>query len=224
MARIDAPPRGRWQPADRAGRRWRASAAIVLHGVLRGGVTVELRHLRVDVRRDADRASLLRLVEAVVPPPAVARAAPPPPAAPPRHRADPQPPPLATVPRAPQPTVPPVEAITAQAAPVAAAPASAAPVAAAPASAASAPPRTALLDTPESRAAIRALARQPLLSERAASATGIPLPIGKEQKLANGVDAAKYGDCSKGEYALGGMGLLSLPFYVAAELSGKCAK
>jgi hypothetical protein len=42
--------------------------------------------------------------------------------------------------------------------------------------------------------------------------------------LAQGVDAAHKGDCAKGEFAGGGMGLLSAPFLLAAEAMGKCAR
>jgi hypothetical protein len=31
-------------------------------------------------------------------------------------------------------------------------------------------------------------------------------------------------DCSKGQFALAGMGLLSLPFLVLAEVRGRCAR
>jgi hypothetical protein len=41
--------------------------------------------------------------------------------------------------------------------------------------------------------------------------------------LANGIAAAHKGDCSKGEYTGGGMGLLSAPFLLAAEAMGKCS-
>ncbi|MBW8759084.1 MAG: hypothetical protein JF586_15850 [Burkholderiales bacterium] len=41
--------------------------------------------------------------------------------------------------------------------------------------------------------------------------------------LAQGIDAAHKGDCGKGEYLGGGMGLLSAPFLLAAEALGKCA-
>ena len=41
--------------------------------------------------------------------------------------------------------------------------------------------------------------------------------------LARGIDAAHKGDCSKGDFAGGGMGLISLPFLVAAEALGNCS-
>ncbi len=41
--------------------------------------------------------------------------------------------------------------------------------------------------------------------------------------LANGIESAHKGDCSKGQYLGGGMGLLSAPFLLAAEAMGSCA-
>ena len=72
------------------------------------------------------------------------------------------------------------------------------------------------------RRAIREAARQPLLSERAAQATGQPFRRGAE-RLADAASGAGKGDCLKGEYAGGGMGLLSLPFLAVAAARGDCA-
>lgn len=44
------------------------------------------------------------------------------------------------------------------------------------------------------------------------------------ERLANNVREAGKGDCAKGEYAGGGMGLLSLPFLAIAAAAGNCAK
>jgi len=41
--------------------------------------------------------------------------------------------------------------------------------------------------------------------------------------LAQGLDAAHKGDCMKGDYLGGGMGLLSAPLLLANEMLGKCA-
>jgi hypothetical protein len=80
-----------------------------------------------------------------------------------------------------------------------------------------------LLDSAASRQAIRDAARGPLLAERAAAATGIE-PVSAAEKLSQGAAAAGLGDCMKGDYAGGGMGLLSLPFLALAAASGRCAK
>ena len=88
---------------------------------------------------------------------------------------------------------------------------------------ASAPKQERLLDNAATRQAIRDAARGPLLSERAATATGIA-PVTAAERLSNGAAAAAKGDCGKGEFAGGGMGLLSLPFLVAAAATGQCAR
>ena len=41
--------------------------------------------------------------------------------------------------------------------------------------------------------------------------------------MARNIAAAHKGDCGKGEYLGGGMGLLSAPFLLAAEAMGKCS-
>ena len=63
-----------------------------------------------------------------------------------------------------------------------------------------------------------------MLSERAASAMGDGAPIGPEAKLGRQIQQAGNGECLKGEFAGGGMGLLSLPFWLLAEARGKCSK
>jgi len=80
-----------------------------------------------------------------------------------------------------------------------------------------------LLDSAASRQAIRDAARGPLLAERAASATGIE-PESAAEKLSKAAAAAGMGDCLKGEYGGGGMGLLSLPFLALAAARGRCAR
>lgn len=86
------------------------------------------------------------------------------------------------------------------------------------------PVREPLLGTDATRRAIRQAARDPLLSERAASAMGDGAPIGPEAKLGRQIQQAGNGECLKGEFAGGGMGLLSLPFWLLAEARGKCSK
>ena len=106
------------------------------------------------------------------------------------------------------------------------APAAEAPPAAAPAPSAPAPSRGRLLDNAATQAAIREAARQPLLSERAASATGIA-PRTDAQRLSEGVRQAAKGDCLRdpavtqiGPIGLGG--LLGLPGLAARVISGDC--
>jgi hypothetical protein len=90
---------------------------------------------------------------------------------------------------------------------------------------ASAPPPVpgSLMDSEATRQAIRQAARQPLLSERAATATGEPFRTA-DGRLAEAAAQAGKGDCLKGEYFGGGAGLLSLPFLAAAVVRGQCAK
>ena len=109
--------------------------------------------------------------------------------------------------------------------------------------AASAPPRDLkFLDSAATRQAIRAVARGDTLASAGNALThedagsellaadgshaGMTrnLPIASSAvALAQGVDAAHKGDCGKGEYLGGGMGLLSTPFLLAAEAMGKCS-
>lgn len=83
---------------------------------------------------------------------------------------------------------------------------------------------TSLLDSAATRRAIRAAARAPLLDERAAAATGAPARATAEQRLGSEVQRAARGDCLKGEFLGGGMGLLSLPFLAAAALRDQCRR
>lgn len=89
-----------------------------------------------------------------------------------------------------------------------------------PASSASAPlPR--LLDTGATRRAILDAARTTSWQERGDQAIA-QTHLRPEQKLGRDVAESARGNCAKGEFAGGGLGLLSLPFFVAAEVSGKC--
>lgn len=90
---------------------------------------------------------------------------------------------------------------------------------------AGAPPVSGSLLTSEAtRRAIRQAARAPVLAERAASASQDPGRETAQQRLGREVAQTAYGNCLKGEYPGSGMGLLSLPFYLAAQASGKCRK
>jgi len=94
------------------------------------------------------------------------------------------------------------------------------------AAAASNPGRAApsLLDTEATQRAIRESARGMALGERLGTARGEPGRFGSRQTLGNAVEASGKGDCAKGKYAGGGMGLLSVPFLAAAVIAGDCAK
>lgn len=90
--------------------------------------------------------------------------------------------------------------------------------------AASAAPRERLIDSAATRASLRQAAREPLNAERHLAAQGQESGVSASEKLGRQMQQAGYGDCGKGQYAGAGMGLLSVPFYLVAEASGKCAK
>jgi len=85
-------------------------------------------------------------------------------------------------------------------------------------------PAPPLLNSEATRQAVRTAARTPLLSERAASASHDPGRENAQQRFGREVASTAYGNCLKGEFPGGGMGLLSLPFWLAAETTGKCKK
>lgn len=91
------------------------------------------------------------------------------------------------------------------------------PVAAAP------PASSPLLDSLASRRAIRELARQKPITEQAALASDTTPPA-PGARLGERIREAGKGDCAKGEYFGGGMGLLSLPFLAAAAIRDDCAQ
>lgn len=90
------------------------------------------------------------------------------------------------------------------------------------ASQAIAEPTPSLLDSDATRRALRASAREPGLAAQAGR-QGAPLQTPTE-KLGEQVQRSAKGDCLKGEYTGGGMGLLSLPFLAAAALNGDCRR
>ncbi len=87
---------------------------------------------------------------------------------------------------------------------------------------AEAEPQPSLMDSDATRRAIRASARDPGLAAQAGR-QGAPVQTPTE-KLGEQVQRSAKGDCLKGEYAGGGMGLLSLPFLAAAALNGDCRR
>lgn len=118
-----------------------------------------------------------------------------------------------------RPRMPAVERPAPQPAPLQwSAPAAEAPPAAATAPSAPAPSRGRLLDNAATQAAIREAARQPLLSERAASATGIA-PRTQAQRLSEGVGQSAKSDCLRDASPAG---LLALPWLAARVISGDC--
>jgi hypothetical protein len=103
--------------------------------------------------------------------------------------------------------------------------ATAASAVAAPATAAaSAPEAGSLLDSDASRRAIRDAARQRSVGEMGALASGEPAPASAQDRLGQDIARGARGDCLKGEFAGSGMGLLSLPFWLMAELRDKCRR
>lgn len=92
-------------------------------------------------------------------------------------------------------------------------------------SAASGPSGRELMDGAATRLAVRQSTRgAPLLSERADQASQAPERLDASARLGREIKDAGAGDCLKGEYAGGGMGLLSAPFLLLAQARGKCAK
>jgi len=83
---------------------------------------------------------------------------------------------------------------------------------------------TGLLQTEATQRAIREATRQPLLSERAASASQDPGRETTQARLGRHIQQAGTTDCLKGEFLGGGGGLLSLPFWLVAEARGKCQR
>jgi len=138
---------------------------------------------------------------------------------PPEPVAEPVPRPARRAPR-PAATAPLQAALPASAPEVAAAPSAAA--SAAPA-AASAPPGS-LLDTESTRRAIREAAREQSTGEMGALATDAKAPLSAQERMGREIARGAHGDCLKGEFAGSGMGLLSLPFWLIAEMRDKCRR
>lgn len=94
-----------------------------------------------------------------------------------------------------------------------------------PASAASGPSGRDLMYGAATQRAIRQGTQgQPLLSERADQASLAPDKIDASTRLGNEMMKGATGDCMKGEFAGGGAGLLSVPFWLLAEARGKCRR
>jgi len=65
---------------------------------------------------------------------------------------------------------------------------------------------------------------QPLLAERADQASLAPDKIDASTRLGKEMMKGATGDCLKGDFAGGGAGLLSAPFWLLAEARGKCRR
>ena len=80
------------------------------------------------------------------------------------------------------------------------------------------------LDPTATAHAVRSAARAKSVNLQGAAASDEPARLNSETRFGRDVGQSAVGNCAKGEYAGGGMGLLSLPFFVWAEANGKCAK
>jgi hypothetical protein len=78
------------------------------------------------------------------------------------------------------------------------------------------------MDGDATRRAIRAAAREPGIAAQAGR-QGPALQTPGE-RLGSEVQRSAKGDCLKGDYLGGGMGLLSLPFLAAAALRDQCRR
>lgn len=203
---------GRW--SDRRSRLLAWAAVGTLHGVLVAGLWHALRPPGAPVTAEAP--AVVWLLQGVRPPrAAVPEVAPPARPSVPRERAARQ------QPAAPVPVVVP-QAITLPAEPTTEP--GAALSAEAPASAPVARAGEHLLDTAATRRAIRDAARAEAMAEHAARVGVATTRPGAGERLGSEIGQAAVGDCLKGEYPFGGGGLLSLPFFLAAELWGQCRR
>lgn len=222
-----------WASARR--RRWSASrigAALALHVLVLGFLKLAIDRVELP-RRGADRVTTLVSV--------ALHPAPPPPLRPlplPRK----QPPAAARAPTRETPAPVRAHDDAAHAITLPAPPAEQPTVAAAAPPASSPRPDLSFLDNAATRQAIRNVARGDTLASHGNALTreengselvaadgthvgttrNLPPPPPAEL-LAHNIAAAHKGDCAKGEYMGGGMGLLSAPFLLAAEALGKCS-
>ena len=216
-------------------RRWsapRVGAAIALHVLVLGALKLAIDRVALPPH-GAERTTMLVNVALHLAPP------------PPVHATHPLPPAHATARGTPAPA--PTRAPAARPAPDDAAQAITLPaqppvVEAIAAPAPASQPDLSFLDNAATRQAIRNVARGDTLSSHANALTheepgselvaadgahvgttrNLPPPP-PAQLLAQNIAAAHKGDCMKGDFLGGGMGLLSAPFLLAAEAMGKCA-
>lgn len=69
---------------------------------------------------------------------------------------------------------------------------------------------------------MRSIALRKNFAERADELMPELRPLSAQQRLARDIERAGFGNCLQGEYEGGGMGLLSVPFFIVAELRGRC--
>lgn len=81
-------------------------------------------------------------------------------------------------------------------------------------------PPPSILDSPGTRRAIRDAALAPSLAEL----DGTTPLVSQSEQLGSAIASGAHGDCDKGEFVGGGMGLLSLPFWAIARLRDHCGK
>jgi hypothetical protein len=81
-----------------------------------------------------------------------------------------------------------------------------------------------LIDTEATRRAVRQIAREHGASRQARISLGQEEASTPTERLGQAVKQAGKGDCLKGEFPGAGMGLLSLPLFLAAELMEKCSR
>jgi hypothetical protein len=88
-----------------------------------------------------------------------------------------------------------------------------------------APPAPLILNSEATRRALRDSDRAPSFAERANQALN---PAGTraalDSRLSAGLSGAAHGDCMKGQFKGGDMGLLSLPALALAAARGECAR
>ena len=227
-----------WASARR--RHWSASriaAAIALHVLVLAFLMLAIDRVELP-RRGADRVTTLVTVALHSAPPPPLHPLPPPRTPSPAHANAP----AARDARAPAPTPPRAPEDAAHAITLPPPPRESPPLAAATPPASAAKPDLSFLDSAATRQTIRSVARGDTLASHANALTreddgsellaadgshagttrNLPPPP-PAQLLAKNVAAAHKGDCGKGEYLGGGMGLLSAPFLVAAEALGNCS-
>ncbi len=87
-----------------------------------------------------------------------------------------------------------------------------------------APPPPLILHSESTRRALRDIGRERSFADRAGQDINGNSRSAFDSRLSSGVASAAHGDCRKGEFKGGGMGLLSLPALALAAANGECAR